>query len=196
LRTDKGLKRAIIFLHANMYVMSLGAEDTHTLPEVRLSLQSSSKSISSTMPTLTFNPSISFEMVTLNMIDRIMASPMFLTPEADPTKAHALAKEMVTYFDKWVSSILKVDDTRDFSDYTKRREKIISDWNKAQKSNDKVEALNCAHDLFGLTVEILAQQRLFRIRRFSHFIMNQPRDSSKITQTDLKNAEEEYGDDT
>ena len=136
----------------------------------------------------TFAPFVNFETLAWTMIQQIALSPLALPESADATRVHGIALELVQWFDNVVHSVISTREQ--IPKYEEGRKTILDKWSKAKDHSAEME---CAHELFSLTLETLSEKRLFKIREWAHFRLGYT-DTTVLTDKDVEGLESKFGE--
>lgn len=137
------------------------------------------------------------EFIILTTIQEIMLSPLKIAELGDATKANAVKEGLVTNLDSFFSRILFAEMGKDTTEYKTARDKIIAKWRESigRGNSPPMEIID---DLFKLTVETMAKERLFKTRRYVYFAYHwkqgQMLDLERLEQEDAMLQEGEGAD--
>lgn len=147
-----------------------------------------------------FTPqSLDVEQIVLNLINELGLSAIRVQTVGDATQANTVFTMLALNLDSFVFSLLTSDKTKDWDEYIKERDAITSRWpEKKIGSNDNdhiYQQARQARKLYELTVKTWANQRLFKVRRFSYFGVgwkeSQIPDISKLERVDEEQEEQD-----
>ena len=120
----------------------------------------------------TFAPSLSFELITLNQIERVMMAPVTASSLGDMTRAHAMERELILFFDDWVYAnlfVLKSNYPSRLNEYFSARDKIITLWKDAK---DDATEMKYAHELYRHSLIAISSMNLIKKRMYAYFTIN------------------------
>lgn len=111
------------------------------------------------------------------------------------TRAHAMEKELIQFFDDWVYSnllVLKSNYPNRLSEYFSTREKIVKEWMGAK---DDVTEMQKAHELYRHSLYALSAMNLIKKRMYAYFTVNKRIDDDDVkpveTPEDLQRVEQQ-----
>ena len=114
-----------------------------------------------------FKPqALDMEQIVLHLIEAINLSAIMVKDVGNASQANSVFTALVLNLDSFVYPILS-SEGREFGDYEDRRKQIKDTWDKS--SDEGSSPYSSARKLYMLTVETLAKERLFKVRRLVYF---------------------------
>lgn len=108
------------------------------------------------------------EQILLETIEQIMLAPLKIAELGDATKANAVMEGLVLNLDAFFSRVVLSEEGRDTAEYQRQRNSLIEQWGVSAEMR-KAPTIETVRDLFKVTVEEMARERLFRTRRYVYF---------------------------
>ena len=118
-------------------------------------------------------------------------APITASGLGDMTRAHAMEKELILFFDDWVYAnlfVLKNNYVTRLAAYFETREKLIKLW---QESKDDVTEMKQAHELYRHSLIALSSMNLIKKRMYAYFVINKKKSDTSIFASDEPEPVEE-----
>lgn len=106
------------------------------------------------------------EQIVLNLINEINLAPIKAGELGDFTKANSVMQGMVLNLDAFVSTVLAAGSGSDLTAYFEKRGGIVDRWNAGLPKDPSMETVR---ELYKVNLEVLASERLFKMRRYTYF---------------------------
>jgi hypothetical protein len=134
---------------------------------------------------------LDIEQIILHMIEAISLSALLVKDVGDAKQANAAFTALVLNLDSFVFPLLTAEDQINWTKYITDRKMITDKWKITQDAGESPS--NSARELYKLTVETLARQRLFKVRRMVYFGVGWYR-GQQINMNELVGMEEKDGE--